>query len=197
MTFRGTRQPPHLGESERSAERARVRRLATFGRYASQTRGSILVSAIATITLLALAAVASAQTPEPQTTLPDIEDEVMCPVCGTTLDLASESPQAIREREFIRGLIAEGRTKDEIKDALVAEFGEEVLAIPSNEGFDLVAWLVPGLAILAAAVAIFVGLRRWRGASKAAQAAETPQAPLGAEESKRLEADLGRYGHRE
>ena len=191
MTFRGTRQLPHLGESERSAERVRVRRAATFGRYASQTRGSILVSAIATLALLVLAAVASAQTPEPQTTLPDIEDEVMCPVCGTTLELASESPQAIREREFIRGLIAEGRTKDEIKDALVAEFGEEVLAIPSDEGFDLVAWLVPGLAILGAAAAVLVGLRRWRDASTAAP---TPQAPLGAEESERLKADLERYG---
>ena len=84
------------------------------------------------------------------------------PVCGVDLELASESPQAIREREFIRGLIAEGQTKEQIKDALVAEFGDEVLALPDDEGFDLAAWLVPGAAIVVAAVAIFVGLRRWR-----------------------------------
>ena len=72
----------------------------------------------------------SAQTPEPQTTLPDVEDEVMCPVCGTTLELASDSPQAIDEREQIRELIALGLTKEEIKDELVAEFGPE--ASPSR-----------------------------------------------------------------
>jgi cytochrome c-type biogenesis protein CcmH/NrfF len=135
---------------------------------------------------------ALSQAPESQTSLPDIEDEVMCPVCGTTLELASESPQAIREREFIRGLIAEGRTKEEIKDALVAEFGEEVLATPGDEGFDLVAWVVPGLAILLAGGAIFVGLRRWRRADDRA-AADAP-AELGAEDAARLKADLERYG---
>ena len=130
---------------------------------------------------------------EPQTTLPDVEDEVMCPVCGTTLELASESQQAIREREFIRGLIAEGRTKEEIKDELVAEFGDEVLALPDDEGFDLAAWLVPGLAIVAAAVAIFVGAQALaRGARTTTpgrtRSRSTPRTP------ERLDADLERYG---
>ena len=119
----------------------------------------------AAVVALALAIAPPALAQEPQTTLPDVEDEVMCPVCGTTLELASDSQQAIREREFIRGLIADGRSKEEIKDALVAEFGDEVLALPDDEGFDLAAWLVPGLAIVAAAIAIFVALRRWRRAS--------------------------------
>ncbi len=129
---------------------------------------------------------------QPRASLPDIEDEVMCPVCGTTLELASESPQALRERDYIRGLIAQGATKDEIKDALVLEFGEEVLATPSGEGFDLAAWIVPGLAVLAGAVAIFVGLRRWRRETDAAPA------PVGAAMSdadeKRLDEDLKRSG---
>ena len=119
----------------------------------------------AAVVALVLAMAPPAVAQEPQTTLPDVEDEVMCPVCGTTLELASDSQQAIREREFIRGLIAEGRSKEEIKAALVAEFGDEVLALPDDEGFDLAAWLVPGVAIVAAAIAIFVALRRWRRAS--------------------------------
>jgi len=132
---------------------------------------------------------------EPQTTLPDIEDEVMCPVCGTTLELASEAPQAIRQREFIRDQIAQGQTKEEIKDALVAEFGPEVLALPDTEGFDLAAWIVPGLAVIAAAVAIFLGLRRWRAASvaDAAAAGNAPALALSEADSDRLDADLERY----
>jgi cytochrome c-type biogenesis protein CcmH len=152
------------------------------------------LAALVAVGWLALgAAPAPAQTPEPQTTLPDVEDEVMCPVCGTTLELASESPQAVREREYVRGLIAEGRTKEEIKDALVAEFGDEVLAIPEGEGFDLAAWLVPGLAIVGAGAAIFVGLRRWRGAAASDAAAERPAEALSAEDAGRLDADLERY----
>ena len=100
---------------------------------------------------------AAAQSAEPQTSLPDIEDEVMCIVCGVPLELATEAPQANQERDFIRELIAQGLTKDEIKDRLVAEFGSEVLATPDNSGFDLAAWLVPGAAILAALAASLSG----------------------------------------
>ena len=86
----------------------------------------------------------------------------MCPICGVTLELATEAPQAIQEREFIRERIERGLTKEEIKDDLVAEFGPEVLALPEAQGFDLAAWLVPGVALAIAGVAVFVGLRRWR-----------------------------------
>jgi cytochrome c-type biogenesis protein CcmH len=126
-----------------------------------------------------------------KTSLADIEDEVMCPICGTTLQL-SQSPQADRERAFIQRLIAEGRSKDEIKDALVAEYGSEVLALPESEGFDLAAWVVPGLAVLLAGGAIGVGLWRWRGRDRGAAPASVPE-PLDAAERERLSDDLARY----
>ncbi len=152
---------------------------------------------IAIVAALALALPAAALAQEPQASLPDIEDEVMCPICGVTLELATEAPQAIQEREFIRGLIAKGLTKDEIKDALVAEFGSEVLAVPETQGFDLAAWLVPGVAIVIAAVAILFALRRWRreggGGDGDDGFAEPPGEALSAEESARLDADLARY----
>jgi cytochrome c-type biogenesis protein CcmH len=125
-----------------------------------------------------------------QTSLADIEDEVMCPICGTTLQL-SQSPQADRERAFIQDLIAEGRSKDEIKDALVAEYGSEVLALPESEGFDLAAWVVPGVAILVAACAIGVGLWRWRRREREAEPAERES--LDSADSERLSSDLARY----
>jgi cytochrome c-type biogenesis protein CcmH len=149
----------------------------------------------AALAALALALPAAAAAQEPQTSLPDIEDEVMCPICGVTLELATEAPQAIQEREFIRERIAEGQTKDQIKDALVAEFGPEVLAVPEAEGFDLAAWLVPGAVIVVAGGAIFIGLRRWRrdGGGRDGGPAEPHEPGLDPEESKRLNADLARY----
>jgi cytochrome c-type biogenesis protein CcmH len=129
-----------------------------------------------------------APSPKSNAALADIEDEVMCPICGTTLQL-SQSPQADRERAFIQRLIADGKTKDEIKDALVAEYGSEVLALPDTEGFDLAAWLVPGVALVLAAVAIGLGLRRWRRREGPVEEA----APIEPEDRARLDSDLARY----
>jgi cytochrome c-type biogenesis protein CcmH len=64
-----------------------------------------------TIPAAALGSNAVVANPVQKTTLPDVEDEVMCPVCGTALNL-SGGPQADREREFIRRQIAAGKTKD-------------------------------------------------------------------------------------
>ncbi len=153
-------------------------------------RLAVLLALVAT---LAVPALATAQQPQPQASLPDIEDEVMCPVCGVPLELATESPQANEERDYIRKLIAQGLTKDQIKDRLVAQFGPEVLATPSDSGFDLAAWLVPGIAILIGAVAIAIGLRRWRRAGRSAAADDEDEPAPAADDEKRLESDLARY----
>jgi cytochrome c-type biogenesis protein CcmH/NrfF len=142
--------------------------------------------------LLVLAPSAPAAPPR-QTTVHDIEDEVMCPVCGTLLELA-DSPQAKREKVYVAKLIAGGKTKAEVKDALVAQYGQSVLALPKASGFDLSAYLVPILAIVIAAVALAFSVARWRrdGRGSPEQAKDAPAAPQG-EDAKRLEADLGRY----
>jgi cytochrome c-type biogenesis protein CcmH/NrfF len=126
--------------------------------------------------------------PPPRADLGDIEDEVMCTVCGTALNL-SQAPQADRERALIRRLIAAGKTKPEIKAALVAEYGERVLAEPAKSGFDLTAWLVPLVALLLAAVSILTGVRRWRRQS----GPEGPQPRMPDEEAELLDADLAKY----
>ena len=147
-----------------------------------------------TLLVAAGAAMLGAAAPEPKTTLPDVEDEVMCPICGTALNL-SGAPQADRERAFIRRQIAAGKTKEEIKDALVAQYGTEVLAEPRKSGFDLTAWLVPVAAILVAAGGIAIGLRRWRrtGGDGGGPPAHGGGPPLEPAEAERLEADLARY----
>jgi len=136
-----------------------------------------------------LAPAAAGVRPQPRASLPDIEDEVMCPVCGTLLEL-SESPQADRERVFIHKLIAEGRSKQQIKDALVGQYGNSVLATPRGSGFDLTAYLVPILAALVAATALILGVRRWRRSSPPDE--PEAEAPRG-EDAERLESDLARY----
>jgi cytochrome c-type biogenesis protein CcmH/NrfF len=152
-----------------------------------------VIRRVATTLLLALAllAPAGALAETPRTTLSDVEDEVMCPICGTALNVAG-APQADAQRALIRRLIAEGKTKDQIKQALVAEYGENVLGVPDNDGFGIAVWLVPvGLvAALLALAAVF--LPRWRRRARG-PAAVTPGPALSAADARRLDEDIARY----
>lgn len=138
----------------------------------------------------ALAAPAGAVSPEVNVT--EIEGEVMCPVCGTLLEVA-ESPQAQREKEFIKRLAGEGKSKDEIKDALVAQYGESVLALPQDSGFDLSAYVVPIVAFVVAALALGFGVYRWRRSGRPPGGRPPAAGGPSDAERERLDADLARY----
>ena len=156
-------------------------------------RRAALLAALA-LALVALPAAAMAQDC-PKTTLGDIEDEVMCPVCGTPLGLASEAPQAQRERAYIERLIASCKSKDQVKQALVAEFGDSVLAMPGDQGGDsfgdVLVYVVPALGILLAAGGIAFAVVRWKRRGDG-PGGRRGRAPAGAEGS-RLDDDMERY----
>lgn len=143
---------------------------------------------VALLALSVLAPVAGAAAP--RTTLNDVEDEVMCPTCGTPLNLATDAPLANDERALIRRLIAQGYTKDEIKHRLVQEFGPNVLALPRASGFDLSAYLVPIVLGVAGLLAIAVLAVRWRRRRPPDAAAVPDLDPADAE---RLDTDLARF----
>jgi cytochrome c-type biogenesis protein CcmH len=111
------------------------------------------------VALLALALAGVAAASEAKPTASELESELVCPVCETTLD-TSDAPVARRMKAYIRARIAAGDTKSEIKAKLVDQFGPAVLAVPPRKGFDLVAWLLPltgmGLAV------VVVGVLAWR-----------------------------------
>jgi len=123
--------------------------------------------------------------------LPQIEREFMCPVCGVPLNVA-ESPQADRERAFIRDLYARGDSEAQIRRALVNEFGSAVLALPPHHGFDLSAYLVPLGAVSVLLAGLAVLLVRWR--RRPASPGMGPAAdPLTPSESRRLDEDLAHW----
>ena len=145
----------------------------------------VLALALACLALVAPPAAPAGE----RASLPDIEDEVMCPICGTTLEGAGSAPQAERERELIRDLIAQGKTKEQIKDALVAEYGPDVLAVPDSSGFDLVAWVVPivGLGIAVATLAVVLVRMRRRGSG-----GEDAPRKVSDADRRRIDSDLAR-----
>jgi cytochrome c-type biogenesis protein CcmH len=147
-----------------------------------------LVLALALALVLAAPAAASEQHP----TLLDLEDEVMCPVCNTTLDQSS-SPTARAIQRFISRRIKAGDTKSEIKRTLVANFGPAILAAPPRKGFDLLAWWLPFVGILAAAVVLGGLAVRWTRRRDPGSDAGGSGRPLDPELDRRVDEALARF----
>lgn len=140
------------------------------------------------VAVAALALVPTAWASESQPSLSELEGEVMCPVCGTTLD-QSDAPAALQIKRVIVDRIAAGDSKSEIKDRLVAEYGEAILAAPRKKGFGLLAWWVPLVGIVAAAAVVGAGAWRWSRGRR-----QEPDAPrLDPALERRLDDELARY----
>jgi cytochrome c-type biogenesis protein CcmH len=152
-----------------------------------------LATVVAALLLVGAAGASAAAAPgAPRTSLPVIERQVMCVTCKIPLNVA-QSPQADRERAFIQSLITRGQDEAQIKRALVGQYGSTVLALPSEHGFDLAAYLVPLVALLALLTALAVLLPRWRRHARAQAGREQPAEALAPADAARLEADLTRF----
>jgi cytochrome c-type biogenesis protein CcmH len=146
---------------------------------------------LAAALLLALVLTAPAAASERHPTLGELEGEVMCPTCKTTLD-QSNAPIANRIRQFISARIAAGDTASEIKAKLVAQFGPAILAEPSKHGFNLLAWVLPFVAIGVGAGVLGWLVWRWsRGRRQQAAPAGGP--PIDPELERRVDEELARF----
>jgi cytochrome c-type biogenesis protein CcmH len=146
---------------------------------------------VAAALLFAPAAFASEQHP----TLNELENEVMCPVCGTTLAQSDSAAAKQIEREISKR-IRQGWTKTQIEDLLVQQYGESILAAPPKHGFDLLAWLLPIVGILAAASVLGVAAWRWtRGRPEPSTPVQSAngRGPLDPELERRVDEELARF----
>jgi cytochrome c-type biogenesis protein CcmH len=121
-------------------------------------------------------------------TVDEVAREVRCPTCDTPLDV-SNAPVANDMKLYIAERIEQGWDKERIIDGLVTEFGPEVLTTPPKSGFDLIAWLVPAIAVALGLAAIPVLTRLW--ARRGSRRGGPPPTP---EEERRLEERLDRTG---
>jgi cytochrome c-type biogenesis protein CcmH len=151
----------------------------------------LAASLVAALTLC-LAAPAAAQACNGWTEQ-DMQTQLMCITCRVPID-QSESPFANHVRAFVHQKCQAGWTSSQVKDTLVARFGEEILAAPPKHGFSLLAWLVPG-AVLVAGIGVAVTLAmRWSRSHRG-----PPRSPPGpgddvdAALAARIDADLARF----
>ena len=147
-----------------------------------------MIRLAAVLMFAALAAVSAGVAATPPRAA-DLEAEIVCPVCETTLD-QSNAPIAEKMKAFIRVRIAAGDSEQQIKDALVAQFGTKVLAQPPGGGFGLLAWLLPLGALLAGAVVVGFLVRSW---SRRRDVAPAEGGDLDPELERRVDEELARF----
>ena len=121
---------------------------------------------------LALAGPAAAACP----TVTDLEGKFICPTCKTTLD-QSDAPAARRIKEYLA-------------DRVAACASEKQIA----EGFHWLAWVLPLVGLLGAAIVVSIRVWRWSRSRPAEAAAESNgRPPLDPELERRLDRELARF----
>ncbi len=97
-------------------------------------------------------------------TVSDVGKELACLCgCGLTIESCTHGNCGFAEpaKLEIKQMIGQGRTKGEIIQAFVSRYGERVLAAPTKKGFNLSAWVMPFLAIMAGGVLIYFLVHAW------------------------------------
>jgi cytochrome c-type biogenesis protein CcmH len=129
-----------------------------------------------------------------QTSYIQVVDDVMCVVCHEPLAVA-QSPEAFQERDYIRQLIAQGKTRGQIEDDLVTQYGPAVLARPPAHGVNLLVYIVPPLLLILGLLTLAVFIPRWRrrGRQSEDELSARATSTIDPTDAQRLNDDLGRF----
>lgn len=95
---------------------------------------------------------------------------------------------------LIEQKLAQGQSGEQIIQFFVAQYGEQVLASPPKRGFNLVAWVLPFVAILAGGGIIYIALKKWVWQGQQSPTMATTEAGEKDEEYRqRLERELAEF----
>jgi cytochrome c-type biogenesis protein CcmH len=148
------------------------------------------------LALAALVLAAPAGGSESHPTQGELESELMCPICAGETLAQSDTAPAQRIKAYIASRIADGATKSQIKDELVTQWGQRILAAPPRHGFNLLAWVLPLVGVVGGAG--ILGILAWRW-TRVREPEPLPQQwalnghPLGPDEERRLDEELARF----
>lgn len=108
----------------------------------------------------------------------DIGNKVYCQCgCVTSLNTCPHLNCEMKASmsKIIQAGLAKGKTEPAILQDLVDQYGEKVLAAPPARGFNLTAWILPGLGLIIGLLVAIAIVRRWH---RPALEAAAPAAPV-------------------
>jgi len=118
-----------------------------------------------------------------------IERMLIAPCCWTQPVSDHYSAEADQIRAGIRTMLASGKTRRQILDAYVAQYGERILAEPPARGFKASLYVLPWIFLVLGGAVVFVAIRRLQSAGPVEAAGEAP-APIDDPYAERLDEEL-------
>jgi cytochrome c-type biogenesis protein CcmH len=122
-----------------------------------------------------------------------IEGQLMAPCCWSSTISQHYSETADEIRRDIRTMLGMGKSEREILDYYVSVYGERILASPSARGFNLLAWLLPGIFFTGCALFVLLLLRRWTASRTVKAEAGSSVEPIDESYMRRLEKELKEF----
>ncbi len=160
------------------------------------TRASKVLTWLFAFALIAVSGFFLASAPRASAQGSNIDTEVLriakglyCPVCpATPLDVC-ETQACKQWRDLIKQKLLTGENEEQIRAYFIAQYGERVLGAPPPVGFNLGAYILPLLLLLAGGGLLFFTLRGWmRGHARTTPEVAAP--PISREIAERIAREL-------
>ncbi len=96
----------------------------------------------------------------------EVTKELMCQCgCGMVVPVCNSSMECLigeQITDVATQQLAEGRTKSQVIDYFVGIYGEKIRALPRKSGFDLSAWVMPFVGVIAGVGIVSRFIYAWR-----------------------------------
>ena len=135
-----------------------------------------------------LAALAAPQNKEE--TARELEAMLIAPCCWSQPVSQHYSEAADQIRREVREYLAAGKSKQEILDYYVSQYGERILASPRPRGFNLLAYVLPWAFLIAGTAIVVSFLKRQTRQLPDKQESKADRGPLDEEYARRVEKEM-------
>src|SRR3990172_802276 len=117
----------------------------------------------------------------------EVASQLRCVVCQNLSVADSPSEMAQQMRAIVRERLAAGERPEHVVQYFVDRYGEWILLSPRRQGFNLLVWLSPVVAVAVGLAIVTVVLRRW---TRRRRESAPPTAALDAAMSERIRREL-------
>lgn len=105
-----------------------------------------------------------------------------CPVCQGLSVADSKAEMAVNMKGQVRELLARGYTEEQILSYFERSYGQFVLLKPKFQGFNMLVWLLPMIALGLGALVVFMKMKKLEQPVAAVETNAQPSATASAEE---------------
>jgi len=103
-----------------------------------------------------------------------IDDQLLAPCCWTQPVSQHYSDVAEKIRNEVHEMVAAGKSRDEILNHFVAQYGERILVTPRARGFNAMIYILPWAALILGGCLVVILLKKMRSPAPAPSPSPLP-----------------------